>query len=135
MQIRNLGNSNASPLRYYWCVVGLLKLHQRYFGAQRLVFAVVSSVSSARLFMLNLTIFTWHSVWTVHGCVHVFHLKIHLMVRAWLWRYTDTLFADKYTPTCWILLTSFFCGQTYINFLIAFTVPFLLKWTPYHLNI
>ena len=62
MQIRNLGNSNASPLRYYWCVVGLLKLHQRYFGAQRLVFAVVSSVSSARLFMLNLTIFTWHSV-------------------------------------------------------------------------
>ena len=85
---------------------------------------VVSSVSSARLLMPASTLVIWHSPATVHGCVHVFHLKINLTVRACIWRYTNTLFADKYFPIYWILLKGFFCGHTYIHFLIVSLSPF-----------
>ena len=97
---------------------------------------VSSSVCLARFFDASFNFGYWHSVWDGAYVCSCISSKNHLTVRAWLWRYTDTHFADKYTPTYWILLTSFFCGHTYIHpFFDSFCCPFLLQWTPYHFNI
>ena len=80
------------------------------------IYCVVSSVSWACRLIPAWTLVIWHSVCDGAWVCSCISSKNSSNGRAWLWRYTDTLFADKYTPTYWILVTSFFCGDTFFNF-------------------